>query len=77
MEDLPAKEPCNTPRRSLTHDQWAETFKRLYEKEGTDTAVGELAYFAWQVMSLCGDTDELAEFIDVRSLQAFESADRP
>jgi hypothetical protein len=57
------------------HDQWKETFRRLHEKEGTRTAVGELAYFAWQVMDLCGDTEELAAFIDRRSIRAFESAD--
>ena len=68
-------EPCHTPRRSLTHNQWAETFKVLHEREGTETAVGELSYFAWQVMSLCGDTEELATFIDQRSIKAFESVD--
>jgi hypothetical protein len=75
MEAGVSGEPCDTPRRSLTHDQWTETFKRLHEREGAHTAVGELAYFAWQVMDLCGDTEELAAFIDRRSIQAFEGSE--
>jgi hypothetical protein len=37
--------------------------------------VGELAYFCAEVMKRCGDTEELAHFIDQRSLKAFEAVD--
>lgn len=61
--------------RSLTHDQWIETFEKLYERHGLESAVGELAYFCSEVMKRCGDTPELKEFIDKRTLFAFESVE--
>ena len=57
--------------RSLTHDQWIMTFERLLERNGLDTAVGECAYFCAEVLKRCGDTPELKEFIDQRSLHAY------
>lgn len=61
--------------RSLTHDQWIETFEKLYTDNGLESAVGELAYFCSEVMKRCGDTPELKEFIDKRTLFAFESVE--
>lgn len=70
-------DPVTPPNenRSLTHDHWADTFVALYEKNGLETAVGELAYFCAEVLKRCGDTPELKEFIDQRSLKAFESVE--
>lgn len=64
------------PRHALTHEQWAETMKALYERNGEQSAVGELAYFCWQMLEKCGDSDALAEFLDQRALKALESVDR-
>ena len=47
------------------------TFERLLERNGLDTAVGECAYFCAEVLKRCGDTPELKEFIDQRSLHAY------
>lgn len=61
--------------RSLTHQQWIETFEHLYKKNGLESAVGELAYFCAEVMKRCGDTPELKEFIDKRTLFAYENVE--
>ena len=68
--------PSQNARRSLSHDQWAEVMKRIYAREGTETAVGECAYMCWKVLELCGDTEELAQFLDDRALHAFREADK-
>lgn len=65
-----------TPCHALTHEQWTETMKTIYEKNGTESAVGELSYFCWQVLEKCGDTAELAAFLDERALKAFESVEK-
>ena len=66
-----------TPHRhSLVHEQWRDTMKALAERNDPPTAVGELAYFAWQVLDKCGDSDALAEFLDQRALKAFESMEK-
>ena len=68
-------EPCNTPQRSLTHDEWIATFEKLVERNGIETAVGEVSYFCAEVLKRCGDTPELKEFIDQRTLKAFEAVE--
>ena len=59
--------------RSLMHDQWIKTFEVLAERNGMESAVGECAFFCAEVLKRCGDTPELKEFIDKRSLYAYES----
>lgn len=59
--------------RSITHNDWIATFDKLVKINGIETAVGECAYFCSQVLRLCGDTPELKEFIDKRTLIAFEN----
>ena len=61
--------------RSMTHDDWVLTFESLVEHNGIGTAVGELAYFCAEVLKRCGDTPELKEFIDKRTLKAFEKVE--
>lgn len=61
--------------KSLTHDQWVETFERLLAKNGTETAVGECAFFCAEVLKRCGHTPELKQFIDQRSMYAYERAE--
>jgi hypothetical protein len=61
--------------RSITHQSWIDTLDKLVEDVGMDTAVGELAYFCSEVLKRCGDTPELKEFIDQRTLAAFESVE--
>ena len=61
--------------RAITHDDWAATFDKLVEDNGIDSAVGEVSYFCAQVLKLCGDTPELKEFIDKRTLYAFEAVE--
>ena len=61
--------------RSMTHDQWTETFEVLAERNGLETAVGECAYFCSEVLKRCGDTPELKEFLDQRTLKAFENVE--
>lgn len=67
--------PVTPPRQSLVHEQWRDTMKALYQRNDTTSAVGELAYFCWQVLDKCGDSDELADFLDKRALVAFESVE--
>lgn len=50
--------------------------KALAQRNDPATAVGELAYFAWQVLEACGDSDALADFLDQRALKAFESVEK-
>lgn len=50
--------------------------KELHERNGTESAAGELAFFCWQILEKCGDSDALAEFLDQRALKALESVDR-
>lgn len=57
--------------RSLTHEQWTKTFEVLSERNGLDTALGECAYFCAEVLKRCGDTPELRQFLDQRSLHAY------
>ena len=59
----------------MTHDDWVLTFESLVEHNGIGTAVGELAYFCAEVLKRCGDTPELKEFIDKRTLKAFENVE--
>jgi hypothetical protein len=61
--------------KSLTHDQWIETFDRLLAKNGVESGVGECAFFCGQVLRKCGHTPELKEFIDQRSIYAYERTD--
>lgn len=63
------------PKHALTHEQWTETMKTIYEKNSTESAVGELAYFCWQILEKCGDTAELSAFLDERALKAFENVE--
>jgi hypothetical protein len=50
--------------------------KALHERNDPQTAVSELAFFCWQILEKCGDSDELAEFLDKRALIAFENVER-
>lgn len=59
--------------RSITHEAWVDTLDEVAEEYGMDTAVGEIASFCSEVLKRCGDTPELKEFIDQRTLAAFES----
>ena len=62
--------------RSMTHDSWVATFEKLVEKDGINSAVGELSFFLAEVLKRCGDTPELKQFIDQRTLKAFDSVDK-
>ena len=61
--------------KSMTHDSWIDTFETLVERNGIETAVGEVGYFCAQVLRRCGHTPEHKEFIDQRTLKAFENVE--
>lgn len=61
--------------RSMTHDDWVHTFESLVERNGIGTAIGEVSFFCAEVLKRCGDTPELKEFIDKRTLKAFENVE--
>ena len=61
--------------RSITHDHWVGTFEALVEKNGISTAIGEVSFFCAEVLKRCGDTPELKQFIDQRTLKAFENVE--
>lgn len=62
--------------KSMTHDSWADTFEALVERNGIETAIGEVSFFCAEVLRRCGHTPELKEFIDQRTLKAFESVEK-
>lgn len=61
--------------KSMTHDSWVGTFEALVERNGIETAVGEVSFFCAEVLKRCGHTPELREFIDQRTLKAFENVE--
>ena len=62
--------------RSMMHDSWVATCEALVDKNGINSAVGELSFFLAEVLKRCGDTPELKQFIDQRTLKAFDSVDK-
>ena len=62
--------------RSMAQDDWVKTFEALVKKYGTNSAVGELSFFLAEVLKRCGDTPELKQFIDQRTLKALDSVDK-
>lgn len=63
------------PRHALSHELWVGTFEGIVEKYGTKTAAGQCAQFAAEVLKRCGDTDDLADWLDNRTLRALEATD--
>lgn len=66
-------EPCDTPpRESMMHDIWFRSLRDLVDKYGPDSAIGDLADFASNVLELCGDTPLLTEYLNERALDAMK-----
>ena len=70
MSDNPVA-PINENEKGLTHESWIGTLGDIVNLYGKDTAVGDLANFAAEILKRCRSTPALATYLDERAKEAY------